>query len=74
MSIVCDIDIEIRGLSYVHRDRSSAQIRQTRNCFKRFSFDQRVLTLLMTLEASSSTLPGSLNRGNATVKSTPFFP
>lgn len=33
-----------------------------------------LLTSVMTLSAISLTLPGSLNRGSATVKSSPFFP
>lgn len=35
---------------------------------------KRGLTRSITLDAKSVTFPGSLNRGNATVKSSPFFP
>ena len=35
---------------------------------------KRGLTPSTTFDATSDTVPGSLNRGNATVKSSPFFP
>ena len=50
------------------------ELRDTQRMNMVVEITDNLLTSAMTLSAISLTLPGSLNRGSATVKSSPFFP